>query len=136
MVYTRQSTKLWGNGLLHIRGTCGQYHKCGTRWRKWLHPLSQGAEVIVIDREISVLEAIKVRYFSSSANKKSKAKQSSNAFGSKNSIPDKELGYLGEKFIYESELEYALKHGLPASEVEWVSQSVPKSPYDIKTVAS
>lgn len=127
--------QFWGNGLRYI----SEEHAAniinaalvGANGRILL---SQGAEAIVIDREISVLEAIKARYFPSSTNKKSKAKQSSNAFGGAYSIPDKELGYLGEKFIYESELEYALKHGLPASEVEWVSQSVPQSPYDIKTV--
>ncbi|WP_417298352.1 protein NO VEIN domain-containing protein [Enterobacter roggenkampii] len=48
--------------------------------------------------------------------------------------PDKEVGFLGEKFIYEQEVSYAIKNGIPVSEVEWVSQSDPQSPYDIKSV--
>ncbi len=127
--------QFWGNGLRYISEEHAENiintALAGANSRILR---SKGAEAIVIEREISVLEAIKSRYFSSPASKNSKAKQSGSSFGGANSIPDKELGYLGEKFIYESELEYVLKHGLPASDVEWVSQSVPQSPYDIKTV--
>lgn len=95
---------------------------------------SKGSELLVLQREIAVLDAIRERYSLSSVLKKSEARRSSRPAPGSGSIPDQELGYLGEKFVYEAEVEYAAKHGIPASEVEWVSQAAPQSPYDIKTV--
>src|SRR5471030_1935445 len=93
------------------------------------------SESIILEREISVLEAIQRRYSlpSSQINSKQKKSNSSNS-GWNNIPPDKEVGFLGEKFVYEQEVAYAIKNGIPVSEIEWVSQSDPQSPYDIKTV--
>ena len=96
--------------------------------------VSSGAESLVLEREVSVLNSIKDRYLLSSQDKNPRTKRQNFSLPVSGSIPDRELGYLGEKFVYESEVEYAASHGIPASEVEWVSQSVPQSPYDIKTI--
>lgn len=95
---------------------------------------SKGTETLVLQREISVLDAIKERYFPSVVRTKPSARAPSRSVSTLGGMPDRDLGYLGEKFVYDAEVEYAAKHGIPASEVEWVSQSVPQSPYDIKTV--
>lgn len=95
---------------------------------------SKGSEALVVQREIAVLDAIRERYSLSSVPRKSGRRISNRQTHGSGSIPDQELGYLGEKFVYEAEVEYAARHGIPASEVEWVSQTVPQSPYDIKTV--
>lgn len=50
------------------------------------------------------------------------------------SIPDKELGRLGEEFVYRKELEYLKEHGCDSSGVEWVAARYPQSPFDIKTL--
>lgn len=93
------------------------------------------SESIILEREISVLEAIQRRYAlpSSQINSQQKKTDTSNS-GWNNTPPDKEIGFLGEAFIYEQEVAYAVKNGIPISEVEWVSQSDPQSPYDIKSV--
>lgn len=93
------------------------------------------SESIILEREISVLEAIQRRYAlpSSQINSQQKKTDTSNS-GWNNIPPDKEIGFLGEAFIYEQEVAYAVKNGIPISEVEWVSQSDPQSPYDIKSV--
>ena len=49
-------------------------------------------------------------------------------------IPDKELGDLGEKHIYERELALASRLGQPASQVKWVSRGNPQSPFDIRSI--
>lgn len=95
---------------------------------------AKNAEALVLQREIFVLNEIRKRYFSLSENTQPDTKKINFSTFESGSIPDQELGYLGEKFVYESELEYAAKHGIPESEVEWISQSVPQSPYDIKTI--
>ncbi|MDE3736672.1 protein NO VEIN domain-containing protein [Metapseudomonas resinovorans] len=83
----------------------------------------------VIERQIEVLERVNERYF-----KASRAGLVTPPKSSKPTLPNKDIGYLGEKLIYERELEYVKSINLAASEVEWVSQSAPTSPFDIKTI--
>ncbi|MGF6693994.1 hypothetical protein M2318_004078 [Metapseudomonas resinovorans] len=83
----------------------------------------------VIERQIEVLERVNERYF-----KASRTGLVTPPKGSKPTLPNKDIGYLGEKLIYERELEYVKSINLAASEVEWVSQSAPTSPFDIKTI--
>ncbi|MEG9639127.1 protein NO VEIN domain-containing protein [Enterobacter asburiae] len=97
--------------------------------------MSTVSESIILEREISVLDAIQRRYSLPSSKINSQQKKHANSNSGWNNIPpDKEVGFLGEKFIYEQEVSYAIKNGIPVSEVEWVSQSDPQSPYDIKSV--
>ncbi len=87
---------------------------------------------IAVDREIQVLETIRSRYFDASNGKRRNTKP--NKMGGSASHPDKEVGYIGEKYVYEKELEYVSQEGLDASAVEWISQAIPSSVFDIKTV--
>ena len=126
--------KSWGYGLRYIsevharnivlKALQGARHRVSE---------ATGAELEVVRREITVLEAIEGRYFGSAKGKDASPKGVK--FGSTGGgIPDRELGYLGEKYIYDKEVAYALKNGFPASAVEWVSQVVPQSPFDIKSI--
>ncbi len=85
-------------------------------------------ERVVIEREIAILETIFERYFRGTL-KKSESTPS-NASGS----VDKEIGYRGELEVYNREVEYAKCLGLSTDAVEWLSQGVPTSVYDIKSV--
>jgi hypothetical protein len=49
-------------------------------------------------------------------------------------LPDKEIGHLGEEFVFNEELEYAKKNNIDPVHIQWLSQSIPSSVYDIKTV--
>jgi hypothetical protein len=49
-------------------------------------------------------------------------------------IPDRELGHLGEREIYDRELAHAKKIGADPKLIKWVSQSVPSSPFDIESI--
>ncbi len=49
-------------------------------------------------------------------------------------LPNREIGYLGEKYIYEEELRYIRSIDEDLSKVEWTSQAEPTSPFDIKTI--
>lgn len=49
-------------------------------------------------------------------------------------LPDKELGLLGERLVYEREIAFAIESGVDPIRVEWISQAVPTSPFDIKTI--
>lgn len=86
----------------------------------------------VLERQIEVLNEIDSRYFSATSGKTAKQPKT-NAPGS-GSPPDRELGLLGERHVYEREVAHAEKIGALASDVEWISQSVPQSPFDIKSV--
>lgn len=96
-------------------------------------PLATDARRLVIERQITALTEIENRYLTVTSLGESK-KRSSKSGVSQPPLPDKELGYLGEKLVYEKELAYAGALGARASEVEWVSQAVPASPFDIKTI--
>jgi hypothetical protein len=54
--------------------------------------------------------------------------------GSEPPPPDPEIGRLGEKHVYEEELGIVKRLGLEPRRVEWISQSEPQSPFDIKSV--
>jgi hypothetical protein len=86
----------------------------------------------ILEREIGVLKEIDRRYFSSSIFPDiDKSVAGGNAGWNP---PDKEIGYLGERYVYEQELNYIRNLGIDSSQVEWVSQSSPQSPFDIKSV--
>ena len=122
--------KMWGNGLRYIEEEHAQniIEVAISKARKKL-PLSSGTEYLVVERQLNVLNAIHAKYFNSKKNGRISVPIESNI-----SEPDKEIGYLGEKIVYERELAYALEHGIPSKEVQWISQSVPLSPFDIKSV--
>lgn len=90
------------------------------------------SERIVIQRQIEVLRRIDERYSLGSIERKSFKQNKTPSLNG--GLPDKEIGYLGEKFIYEREIAYVQGLGRDPKEVEWISQSVPTSPFDIKTI--
>ena len=61
-------------------------------------------------------------------------RRQSSRISTRGNLPNVEIGYAGEQLIYERELAYVKSIGSNSNEVEWISQSVPSSPYDIKTI--
>jgi hypothetical protein len=90
----------------------------------------------ITERELVVLHRIYDRYVNGIVDRglarenNQPVKENANFTG----IPDKELGDLGEKHIYERELLIASKLDQPASQVKWVSRGNPQSPFDIRSV--
>ena len=127
----------WGNGIRNLE----EHHA-----KKILSDAIAGAterlpnpnvpepEKIVIEREISILKAIYAKYFGDDLNV-TNGQVIARAFpGGQPPIPDREIGYLGEKYVYEKELAFAYVNGIPLDRVVWVSQVEPTSPFDIKSV--
>ncbi len=85
-----------------------------------------------IQRQIEVLHRIDNKYSLGAI--EGKAGKGSGNSNPPSSPPDREIGYLGEKHIYERELQYVKSIGCKQNEVQWVSQSAPTSPFDIRTV--
>lgn len=137
-VYTPEY-RMWGNGLryldeAHARAIIDKAIK------ECEHVLlTDDAHLKIIhERQLNVLRNIYEYYFSGMDLeedvidvKSDKPFVNSVVFEKGN---DKEIGFLGEEAVYERELAYAKKNGIDASAIEWVSQVVPHSPYDIKTV--
>jgi hypothetical protein len=94
---------------------------------------SRGA---VLEREVVVLNRIYDRYMSGAVGKSGLAQENNKPIGGVTnfSAPDKELGDLGEKHIYERELAIVSKFGQPESQVKWVSRGNPQSPFDIRSI--
>lgn len=89
------------------------------------------AKQTVIRRQLEVLARINSRYnlgasINIDANKKTSTPPTN--------LPDKEIGYLGERYVYEREVNYAIEKEHNSKEVEWISQSVPNAPFDIKSI--
>lgn len=130
-VYTPKY-QFWGNGLRYITDDNAK-----TIIDKALEEASNLSPIdkiqsLAVDREIQVLETIRSKYFDTGGEKSKKIKPTK--IGGSISHPDKEVGYIGEKYVYEKELGYVSQEGLDASSVEWISQAIPSSVFDIKTV--
>lgn len=96
-------------------------------------------EKFAIERELTVLQTIAGRYFpmlleEGDGRGRGRGKRAAQAVGALPPPPDRELGLLGERLVYEREVDYVKKLGLEPVCVEWISQAVPSSPYDIKTI--
>jgi len=125
--------KNWGYGLRYIEDK----HACNIvtaslKEAKNALRISSISQSAVIQRQIDVLQRIERRYFLDVTSEKPNKKKLKPLHTP--GPPDKEIGYLGEKCIYERELDYVKSMGREANEVEWVSQSVPTSPFDIRTI--
>ncbi|ECH4470057.1 DUF3883 domain-containing protein, partial [Salmonella enterica] len=124
--------KSWGNGLRYINEDhATNIINTVLKEAQKRRPNASISEEIIISREIRTLESIQKKYGLTSDDELliNKGKTSNREI-----IPDREIGFLGEKVVYEEEINYAIKHKIPISEVEWISQSDPQSPYDIKTI--
>lgn len=91
---------------------------------------SKNVEHQVVEREIIVLKNIYSRYFSGELKSESEPVLS---FPVSTRV-DQEIGYRGELEVYKRELDHARSLGLNDNAVEWLSQGVPTSVYDIKSV--
>lgn len=91
---------------------------------------------VVVEREVGVLRKIYDRCISNTVSDTSVPPENNKPRGAiaNFGIPDKELGDLGEKHIYERELTFASKLGQPESRIKWVSRASPQSPFDIMSI--
>lgn len=122
--------QMWGNGMRYL----SEEHARTILADAMKHAKdrlcsAKNAERISLESEIQVLESIEERYFG-------RKRSASFEMPSKGRVspPDKEIGFLGERYVYELEVERARKAKIDPAKVEWISQSVPTSPFDIKTV--
>lgn len=138
-IYTPKFTR-WGYGLRYI----GEAHALNiirdamTAASVRMEAAST-TERLAIERELTVLQTIAGRYFpkflQGGAEEGGEENEGAvHAVGVAPPPPDRELGLAGERLVYERELDYVKKLGLEPARVEWISQAVPTSPYDIKTV--
>jgi hypothetical protein len=120
----------WGYGLRYIQEIHAK-RIVAAALRGALATLAKAeiAERELIQRQIDVLYRISEKYDLGENGEKSYV-----GFPRNNGIPDKVIGHLGEKHIYERELEYVKSIGCKPSEVKWISQAVPDSPFDIRSV--
>lgn len=84
-----------------------------------------------LERQLDVLDRINLRY-SLGISRSMSARVGPTSHGG--GLPDGDVGYAGERFIYDREIMAAKRMKIDLSRVEWISQSVPSSPFDIKTV--
>lgn len=130
-IYTPAFQK-WGNGLRYIDESHAT-NIISNALQTAIHALdsSSDADKQLINRQIEVLQRISDKYSLDISNV-----TRNNKFVSPDSInlPDKEIGYLGEKYIYEREIRYVKSIGCNPKEVEWFSQVAPTSPFDIRTL--
>lgn len=117
--------KLWGYGLRYIEAEHAKkilQDAFENATKKLNH--SSKAERIFVKNEIDVLSQISVNYFGEDL--------SSGQSGLPK--PDLSIGYHGEEAVYNRELKFAAQKGIHGSRIEWLSQSIPTSVFDIKTV--
>lgn len=93
---------------------------------------ASNSERMVLQRQIDVLIEIDNRY-GLGASESADGRQSP-GISTRRGLPNVEIGYAGEQLIYQRELAYVNSIDGNSNEVEWISQSVPSSPYDIKTI--
>lgn len=94
-------------------------------------PHADTAKQTILRRQLDVLARIDARYNLQAINN---IDGNENAQNPPTSLPDKEVGYLGERHIYLREQAYAESIKQDLKNVEWVSQSAPNAPFDIKTI--
>lgn len=90
----------------------------------------RNTEALVTYRQLRVLSNIHLRYFGSTLQLPT---QPLHLPATNQPEPDSEIGSLGERVVYEAELDYARKNGIPLNHVEWISQAEPTSVYDIRS---
>lgn len=130
-IYT-PSFQSWGYGLRYIEeGHAENIISAALQGATKALASATIAEKEIIHRQIDVLRRIGEKYSLNTGNTSQKKCGGSAQYPS---LPDKEIGYLGEKYIYERKIEYVKSIGIKPKEVEWVSQAAPTSPFDIRTM--
>jgi len=122
----------WGYGLRYIdEGHAANIVRDAIRQASAALGAVGESEKVVIERELDVLRRIDARYGLGAESGRPNHHGGASGGGG---MPDAEIGYRGERFIYERELTYVTSIGREAKEVEWTSQAVPTSPFDIRTL--
>ena len=93
-----------------------------------------GASIVqqqLLERQLAVLQSIDARYGLGAevANVPTTGRAAAGG-----SLPDRDLGYRGERYVYEQELACMKEIGQLPEEVKWASQVAPASPFDIRTM--
>lgn len=131
-IYT-PSFATWGFGLRYIEREHAAKIICTSiELARSAAQTANVSEQTVLERQIEVLSRIDKRYSLSRSGVKTTT--STRLTPNVGGLPDREIGFFGEKVIYDREVAYVQTLGRSPSEVEWVSQAVPTSPYDIKTI--
>jgi hypothetical protein len=125
--YTPQY-KFWGNGLRYIEKGHAKRIIEDALYRTKQKFLNQkdGSKKLILEREIEVLNSIGSLYLD--------IQNDEPVVSIPFSLPDKELGYLGEQYVYGMEQAKLISKGEDPALVEWVSQVFPFSVFDIKTI--
>lgn len=120
----------WGNGLRYIEESHAiRILKNALRNAIESYKKEKSKEKLqYIQEEINVITTILKSYFN--ITEKTPVTESP----SSGKAPDKEIGYLGEEYVFNQELKYAKENGINPVHIQWISQSIPSSVYDIKTV--
>lgn len=133
--------KKWGNGRRYLNGeqfeeepefAANIIEDALTQARALLQEPA-GIPEFLVDRQIQVLKRIQQRYFGNTPPEGRAEPRNPRPAPNFAGLPDREIGELGERYVYERELKRAVQLGLDQSAVEWVSKADPASPYDIKT---
>lgn len=125
--------KSWGNGRRYIdEQHAANILSDAMRDAKQRLDRAPDSEKMVVRREVEVILNLADRY--GLALKSDQRTKQQKKVGGKFALPDKELGELGEKVVYERELAYAKSVGVEAVCVDWTSKQAPQSPFDIKTI--
>lgn len=122
----------WGNGLRYLDNSHAiSILNNALEKAKENHLIEKSkSKIQFIEEEIEVISKILNELFGVKPKKDEYSPKFNNNFG----LPDKEIGHLGEEYIYNKELEYANENNIDLKNVEWLSQSVPTSVCDIKTI--
>jgi hypothetical protein len=132
-LYTPPLAK-WGYGLRYIdAGHAGNILRAAAAQATVALASASVSERAVLERQIDVLRRIGARYGLDVGG--ARAGRKGRAAPPPGTLPDTEIGYLGERHVYERERAY-VKHtlGRAESEVQWTSQGAPTSPFDIRTL--
>ncbi len=123
----------WGNGQRYIDADhAANILRAASAQASGALASASASEKVVLERQIDVLRRIGLRYgFDVDGARGHKRSRAARPGGP----PDTEIGYLGERHVYERERAYVKSElGRPESEVQWTSQVAPTSPFDIQTL--
>jgi hypothetical protein len=131
-VYTPMLAK-WGYGLRYIDDNhAANIVRAAITQASGAQDTAGESEKAMIQRQLDVLRRISTRYGLDADEKADTPMQPGRAGGG--GPPDTEIGYLGERFVYEREQAFVESIEQAPSEVQWTSQVAPTSPFDIRTL--
>jgi Domain of unknown function (DUF3883) len=126
----------WGFGLRYIEGRHAQniLSDALAMGEQELQRINDEAKRSNMERQLAVLADIRDRYIDTATARRLVSGSTWHPNANSPTLPDKELGELGEKHIYQRELAYVSKLGDDPSKVIWYSRSNPTGPFDIQSI--